>query len=243
MLDWITKSKIFRRFVPIDLDDPSDAVNAAGVVCALILTIPFGLAQLFSADSMSELKTILDSCPKGSWQESNGYTYSYIQYQISANTTACIYSSMAGVVLSSTFHLYKPNADDMAAWVRKHGMAFLFMLIIATIISIGSLLNVSSDVLNYALVAADDICDYNVNGYYLPGVLMLVAVFFASIIVLTDRSAVQNASALPTTASSASESTSGNGVALRAAPREISVEDQEIYRQRNPAFVHPVGTN
>ena len=88
---------------------------------------------------------------------------------------------MVGLVIASIYYILKQDEVYTEEWFDRKGRFLLLAMFCTTAASIISIMNLSSDILNYVLVADDDLCEINVNPYILPGIASLCIGFCFSV--------------------------------------------------------------
>ena len=92
----VYQSRLIKFFVDFDSDEGSgvsvDAINALALINALLLTIPFGIMSLFSAEYVNDLYLAVESCPDGESKVFNHGVYVYVLN----NLSACLYGCSSG---------------------------------------------------------------------------------------------------------------------------------------------------
>lgn len=131
-------------------------VNSMALICALILTIPFGLMGTLDQDHWSAVSDQIADCPGGSLR---GYSFEDFFYETMNNIVCVIYSAMSGLVLSTLYYVFKPKDDmNMPKWKIIKQRLLIFLLFVSTITSVVGLLNATTDFLTLFTVAEVAFC-------------------------------------------------------------------------------------
>lgn len=150
-------------------------VSSMALICALILTIPFGLLGTLDQDHWTEVMSQIAACPGGILR-----TYSFDDYFVETmNNIACvIYSAMSGLVLSTTYYLFKPKNEAKVSHIESvKQRVLIFLLFVSTVTAVVGLMNATSDILTLFPVAEDDFCDAPLSKVWPIGIAFVVAAF------------------------------------------------------------------
>ena len=156
----------------LDSSDVEPAINALALICALVLTIPFGMNF-----DLINMKVILSNCDSNSFYIQSGLTWNYTESQILSNWTCTVYGSMTGLIIACVYYILKQDEIYQEQWFYNKGKWLLLSMFCTTAAAIISLMNLSADILNYILVVDNDLCDINVNTYIIPGIVILLFSF------------------------------------------------------------------
>jgi len=163
-----SKNVVKRVFDRLDSSDVEPAINALALICALVLTVPFGM----SFDLVS-MKAALSNCDSDSFFIKSGLTWKYTESQILSNWSCTVYGSMVGLIIACIYYILKQDEAYAEEWFDRKGRFLLLAMFCTTAAAIISIMNLSSDILNFVLVADDDLCEINVNPYIVPGIAIL----------------------------------------------------------------------
>lgn len=152
------KYKMFHKNAFIDfyngtiLDDDGgkkldEAVNAQALVCALILTIPFGVVGNFNFEYYETIQTISINCEQ--------YDYKQAHSILTRALLSVIYSSIIGLIFSTLYYILRPI--NIKLWWNR-GKYFYLLLFAITTTSVISLLNLTSTIIGYYALAPDGYC-------------------------------------------------------------------------------------
>ena len=118
-----------------DLNDTSldGAVQALALINGLIITIPYGLMSSVDSGFWDNIEAISADCPQFGFKE--------MQYQFYLGLRVTLYSSTAGLIVSSFYYLLKPK--DLQAWWWR-GRFFIIFLFLFTAVSVIALIGTSN---------------------------------------------------------------------------------------------------
>eukprot|EP00596_Hydrurales_sp_CCMP1899_P010328 CAMPEP_0119042606 /NCGR_PEP_ID=MMETSP1177-20130426/16017_1 /TAXON_ID=2985 /ORGANISM="Ochromonas sp, Strain CCMP1899" /LENGTH=336 /DNA_ID=CAMNT_0007009519 /DNA_START=191 /DNA_END=1198 /DNA_ORIENTATION=+ len=111
------KSRIVAFFTSANhiVDDPDAGIGALSLVCALILTIPYGILQFLTSDFFNALHAQMLTCKDE--KALNGFVYSQVFDRMITSLVASIFGSMMGLILSSFYYIFQPLAGkDIEKW-------------------------------------------------------------------------------------------------------------------------------
>ena len=166
-------------------DDVEPAMSTLSLICALILTIPFGIAGMFNQEQLVTLNNTLSNCPKDSFFVKAGLTWNYYQQQVLSNLACNIYASMIGLLIAVIYYILKPDDIYMDKWFAVKGKLLLLSMFLVTASSIISLMNLTSDVFQLITVPIEDLCEWNNNPFFVPGITFLIfSIFFTVFLML-----------------------------------------------------------
>jgi hypothetical protein len=150
-------------------------INSMSLICALILTIPFGLLGTLDQDHWTKVMSQLAKCPGGKLR-----TYGFDDWFMETmNNIACvIYSAMSGLVLSTVYYLFKPKNEAKVSHIDsiKHRV-LIFLLFMSTVTCVVGLINTTTDILVLFPVAEDDFCDAPLSKVFIVGIAFVVTAF------------------------------------------------------------------
>ena len=162
------------------IEDPDSGIGAMVLVCALILTIPFGVFSFINDSWFTSLRNALSNCSSG--LSYSHQTYGVIHSSITKSLSACVYFSMMGLIISSVYYVFKPlPGKEMDRWCRSQGRVLIACLFSCTACSVAGLMALGLYLLEYSAIQFADVCTYDVNKLYVPGIIGLVVSFGVSI--------------------------------------------------------------
>lgn len=177
---------IYQKFLErlVETDDIEPSINTLTLICALILGAPFTIASFYGQEQFTYMKDTLSNCPDDSFYVKSKFTWGYTQSQILGNWSCTVYGAMVGLLLSAVYYALRPNKTYMIKWIKVKGKIFVGSMVLTTGAAIISLMNLTADILNYTIVATD-LCDANVNQYFIPGIFFLIfSIFYAFFLML-----------------------------------------------------------
>jgi hypothetical protein len=146
------------------------AVNALALICALVLTIPYGLMSSMSTEFWDNIEKISADCEEYDANTMSGTMYSAIR--------ATIFPSTGGLITSTFYYLLKP-IKLLPWWPR--GRFFLLLLFILTSTSVISLIVTSNVYIGVTGFTSDNYCT-STSAAIITLSIFLVAIFIISII-------------------------------------------------------------
>jgi len=123
-------------------------------------------------------------CPSDSFYVKSGTTWSYTKSQIPGNWCCTVYGSMVGLLIAAIYYALKPPESYIREWLRFKGKILLASMVISTGAAIIGLMDLSADVLNYIMVTDEDLCNFNVNKSFIPGIVFLIGSIVYAIILM-----------------------------------------------------------
>ena len=163
------------------IENPDSGIGALVLVCALILTIPFGCISFLNDAFFTGLQNALALCPDG--RSYSNQTYAMIHFRIMRTLSACIFFSMMGLILSSVYYVFKPRPGrDLDLWCRNQGRFLIGSMFLVTALDIIGLIAFGTYLLEYSAVTISTVCTYNVDSMYLPGVYGVVTSFVVGLL-------------------------------------------------------------
>ena len=173
----VYQSRLIKFFVDFDSDEGSgvsvDAINALALINALLLTIPFGIMSLFSAEYVNDLYLAVESCPDGESKVFNRGVYVYVIN----NLAACLYGSLCGLMITASYFMLKDNNSNtiklMTLISKIKERILLLMLFVCTTASIIGLLDCAFII--FAVYCNPNVCevsDIAVSNNVTSGVLL-----------------------------------------------------------------------
>jgi hypothetical protein len=106
------------------IEEPDSGMSAMALVCALILTIPFGVFSFLTDAFFTSIREALEACPNQ--QTITGWNYSLFYTHVMQSFSVCLYCSMMGIIVTSVYYIFKPlPGKDMRKWCRSQGRLLL----------------------------------------------------------------------------------------------------------------------
>jgi len=130
-----TSNSIVRLLSGEDLNESTldGAVQALALINGLVITIPYGLMSSLDSNFWDNIVVLSANCPQ--------YGFDAMSFQLYLGLRATVYSSTAGLIISSFYYLLKPK--DVHTWWRK-GRFFLIFLFLFTAVSVIALISTSN---------------------------------------------------------------------------------------------------
>ena len=145
----MSENSITRLLAGTDLDPETlnGAVQSLALICALVITIPFGLMSSLNADFWESLDILATDCKE--------YGYNAMSTQMYAALRATIFSATGGLIMTAFFYLLKPK--DIKKWWHK-GRFFLMLMFSLTGISVIALICASNVYISITSYTAENYC-------------------------------------------------------------------------------------
>lgn len=159
----VYRPRLVKFFLDFDSDEGSgvsvDAINALALINALLLTIPFGIMSLFSAEYINDLYLAVESCPDGKSIVFNHGVYVYVLN----NLAACLYGSLCGLMITASYFMLKDNNSNtlksMTLMSKIKERILLALLFVCTTASIIGLLDCAYII--FAVYCNPNICEFS----------------------------------------------------------------------------------
>lgn len=162
------------------IEDPDTGIGAMVLVCALILTIPFGTFSYLNDNFLTALQNNLSKCVNG--KSFSGQSFETIRNLINKSRSACIFCSIMGLILSSVYYVFKPlPGKDLELWCRNQGRFLIASLFIVTALDIAGLMTLGYCLLGYSSVQLENICTYDGSEIFKSGVYGVVVSFVVAV--------------------------------------------------------------
>ena len=91
------------------------------LVCALVLTVPFGFFQYFNEGFFEFLKIDIDACRANYSEKDFNVDYDLETAGILNNVITCIMSSLCALIMAVLYYLFKPDPFEMEVFMRRNG--------------------------------------------------------------------------------------------------------------------------
>jgi hypothetical protein len=137
----------------------SDSINTMALICALVLTIPYGVMSFINGEWFNEFQTKLSLCT-----ESDGIPNYHDFYVVMNNNLAlCIYSSLINLMLVALYYaMGNGDLDGNETITKRLRLKLMLVFMVCTLTcSIVGLMDVTS--LLWRAYMNDNICDWEGN--------------------------------------------------------------------------------
>eukprot|EP00744_Colponema_vietnamica_P012061 GILI01016930.1.p1 GENE.GILI01016930.1~~GILI01016930.1.p1 ORF type:complete len:166 (-),score=9.84 GILI01016930.1:38-535(-) len=151
----------------MDAEMYDEAINALALICALLLTIPFGILPSLNMDYWEKVNELSKDCPE--------YNYSNARRLLVGILSWSIILSIAGLVLCSLYYVLKPKHFEI--WLKQRGKYLLILGILATFASFIVLLIVFGNYFAYFNVNRAQYCKSIVDGWFTGTTLSYIGAF------------------------------------------------------------------
>eukprot|EP00744_Colponema_vietnamica_P012461 GILI01017487.1.p1 GENE.GILI01017487.1~~GILI01017487.1.p1 ORF type:complete len:197 (-),score=3.54 GILI01017487.1:83-673(-) len=118
-------TRLFRGAPPSE-DLMDESVNALALICALLLTIPFGIMPSLNFAYWEKIGELSKDCPKYDYTHARGIFIFVLGWSV--------YLNVSGIVLVTFYYVLKPKYFDK--WFRSRGKYLLTLLILVTLASL-----------------------------------------------------------------------------------------------------------
>ena len=166
------QSNVLRFFFDFDADevDYDPAVNALALICALVLTVPFGAMGSLNSDYFDQLKTALDACTNAG----------AVTYEDQFNKF--LQNMALGLTFSCGYYIFHNKAEhaSMTRHARMKLKFLLFCLFLSTVCAVFGIMNLSSLMFNYYTVPMSKVCTFNGAYVWGTGIFFVFLSFFGS---------------------------------------------------------------
>mmetsp|Transcript_16078 Transcript_16078/g.15429 ORF Transcript_16078/g.15429 Transcript_16078/m.15429 type:complete len:361 (-) Transcript_16078:151-1233(-) len=180
------KSRVVNFFVPGNnhiIEEPDAGISAMALVCALILTIPFGIFGSLTDGFFASVREAIEKCPGNPPQTITGWTYPDMYLRTMQSFSTSLYCSMMGIIVTSIYYIFKPlPGKDMRKWCLSQGRVLLVLMFLVTTASLSGLMAIGFYLLYFSAGEYKDLCTYDVSYLYYPGLIGLVICFILSLI-------------------------------------------------------------
>jgi len=168
-------SAVYDFFLNFEDDTNFDnPVNALALICALLLTIPFGLITVLNGAFFQSLEEALNACPNNATKDT-GDTYNYLFVQFLQNTGSIIYACLCGLILSAFYYTFKPSENVQQTRRSRFKLKILIgCLVCCTIAAVIGVMDVSSYMVQTYMVQTADLCTYDSSYVWATGVVFVV---------------------------------------------------------------------
>jgi hypothetical protein len=178
------KSPVLKFFLEVDDEaalDYDNAVNALALICALVLTVPFGVMGMTNSEYFENLEVTLDACTN-----SGAVTYEAQFSKYLSNLGLTIYTCLMGLTFSCGYYLFynKEQSSELSHFQRLKLKILMFCLFLATVGAVTGLMNLSSLLLNYYTVPFDKLCTYNNSDIWGTGIFFVFLSFFSALFLM-----------------------------------------------------------
>mmetsp|Transcript_16086 Transcript_16086/g.15440 ORF Transcript_16086/g.15440 Transcript_16086/m.15440 type:complete len:390 (-) Transcript_16086:94-1263(-) len=180
------KSRVVNFFVPGNnhiIEEPDAGISAMALVCALILTIPFGIFGSLTDGFFASVREAIEKCPGNPPQTITGWTFDAMYLRTMQSFSTSFYCSMMGIIVTSIYYIFKPlPGKDMRKWCRSQGRLLLVLMFLVTTSSLIGLMAIGFYLLYFSAGENKDLCTYDVRYIYYPGLVGIVICSFLSLV-------------------------------------------------------------
>lgn len=153
-------------------------VNTLTLVCALILTIPYGVMTAASPDYWDYVESTLAACPV------QLYTYAQNYSLFSGAFNTVVYSNISVLIMAVLYYLLRPKDDDKFRKWWKSARYVVIMMMLGTLCSVTCLVIVSAWLFSWYLVPTSKYCTYSAKSSEMAGVAVIVSSAVFSLLVM-----------------------------------------------------------
>jgi hypothetical protein len=167
----------------VDFDHQDSAMNAMALICALLLTVPYGVIGSLNDSYFSTLEATFAACDNGRTWDKRTFSFEYQQHV--QNLTCTVFSSMIGLIFSTIYYLFKPSkfARPPRYVIMKQKILVSLMCVVTTSAVVG-IMDLTAVLLNYYTVQFADICTFNPQYLYATGIAFMAFALFVAVILM-----------------------------------------------------------
>ena len=154
----------------LDSDTLDGAVGALALICALVLTIPYGLMSSMSSEFWDNIDKLATECEE--------FDAGVMSSQLYTAIRVTIFTSTGGLIVSTFYYLLKPK--DLIPWWPR-GRFFLLLLFLLTSISVIALICVSNVYIGVTGFVSEKYCSSDTMPPVIALSVFLTFIFISSI--------------------------------------------------------------
>ena len=151
----------------VTAEEIDTVVNTLTLVCALILTIPYGVMTAANADYWDNIETRLAACPV------HEFTYEEDFNEFKGGFNTVIYSNISVLIMAVLYYLLRPKEDEEFRRWWKSARYTLIMMMLGTVCSIVCLVIVSSWLFSWYIIPNSKLCTYSAKTDAIAGVVVI----------------------------------------------------------------------
>lgn len=177
------RSNVLKFFMHFESDDFNfdGGVSAMALICALLLTIPFGLLSFLNDSFWTSTGKKIDACG-GSILSTGEYGLADYQYEIVHNLVCVIYASMSGLILSTFYYLFKPSKSiKITPSLMKRERILVLLLFVCCCSSVVGIMDITADMIIISVNPAEQFCSNPFSYSWQVGVAFLAFSFVAGL--------------------------------------------------------------
>ena len=159
----------------VTADDIDTVVNTLTLVCALILTIPYGVMTAADPDYWQSVREVLAACPV------QKFTYEEDFQLFSGGFNTVVYSNICVLIMAVMYYLLRPKDDTKFRKWWKSARYVIIMMMMGTVCSIVCLVIISTWLFSWYLIPWSKWCTYSAKSSTISGVAAIVCCAFTGL--------------------------------------------------------------
>jgi len=164
----------------VDYDSP---VNALALICALLLTVPFGLITVLNGSFYQNLEAVMKTCPNQVTKSGDSYNDYYARSI--QNIGNIVYACLCGLILSSMYYIFKPQpSTEQNDNGRIKLKCLIFGLASCTVAAIVGVMDITSYMVQMFMIQNNAICNYDSSYVWVTGMLFVIGSCLVGVIAL-----------------------------------------------------------
>lgn len=152
----------------VTCEDIDTVVNTLTLVCALILTIPYGVMTSADHSYWDNIELTLSEC------ESTKFTYEQDFRLFSGGFNTIIYSNIAVLIMAVLYYLLRPKDEVKFRKWWKYARYVIMMMMLGTVCSIVCLVIASAWLFSWYIIPNSKLCTYSAKTDVIAGIVVIV---------------------------------------------------------------------
>ena len=149
------------------------------LLCGLTLALPFQVMGSLTSDYFDQLKEHIEACPG---HLSHGLTYSQARVGFKSSLTFAVYSSVAGMVFSTFYFLFKRHQKKYFTKWRRKARFIVLLIFVSTCVAMSSNMYLMTLLLRWFLVDSNGIlCSTSQPTSFYTVIIFMAGIFLLSI--------------------------------------------------------------
>jgi hypothetical protein len=187
------KSNVLKFFSFEENDLEFDgSINSMALICALVLTVPFGIAAIFNTDYYNQITTMMENCPEDCKMFEYFQTTSVnaivdnMQSTTVSYVAMAIYSSLAGLVFSAMYNLFRPSGTS-TQWppqLLKKIKVLSVCVFICTFSAVVGVLCVTGVILKFVVTTESRVCETAAGSAAVVGIFAVSCSFVGGVLLM-----------------------------------------------------------
>lgn len=148
-------------------EDIDSVVNTLTLVCALILTIPYGVMTSADHSYWDNVEDILSQC------EVKKFTYDQAFKPFSGGFNSIVYSNISVLIMAVLYYLLRPKDDAKFRKWWKYARYILMMMMLGTVCSVVCLVIASSWLFSWYIIPNSKLCTFSAKTDVTAGIIVI----------------------------------------------------------------------